>query len=193
MQKEFEVGNLVLSTPIKIRIPDYGYDLPEINSSSPISIPIYASVANIINWLERGISIEFCNKDVDGNRVLLFVTEYNKFASENNKNIKDVDKQHRLALNAEDRLRRMMDFSYFQKKKKTEEAIPFKKRIFKKPKNSSAVISSSYQDASVNKYFRPSRNGNINNTREVRAYDIFAPDGETLISPPSIYDNIQLN
>jgi hypothetical protein len=68
---EFLVGKTKLSTLIEIRIPEYGYDLPEIHSSSPIPLPMYASVANVINWLERGINVEFCNiKDRD--RVFFF-------------------------------------------------------------------------------------------------------------------------
>jgi hypothetical protein len=54
-----KVGNTLLSTPMRIRIPEYGYELPEINSSSPIPIPMYTSVANIINWLDMGINVEF--------------------------------------------------------------------------------------------------------------------------------------
>jgi hypothetical protein len=187
---KFIVGNIKLCTPIKIRIPDYGHDLPEIHSSSPISIPTYASVGNIINWLERGINIEFCNKEQDADRVLLFIMEYNKTASEENKKIKDANGRFNLALNAQDRLFRSLNFNRIVEKRKIDDAIPFKRKIYKSSRNDGSSISVSYNNPLINKKI-PIRE-EMKKPNEVRAFDIFSPSGEMLISLPSVYDNIDV-
>jgi hypothetical protein len=194
-----KVGKTTLSTPVQIRIPVYGYELPEINSSSPIPMPMYTSVSNIINWLERGIDVEFSdNKDRE--KVFFFVLEYNRFVLKENKKIEDPDKQLRPATNAEQNLFKRIDFTSYINKKEADGMIPFKRKPFKgkvKPENKGQV-STSYKNPNIkNKLFggiaAGIREAAIVTPEESRAYDLFTPSLETGVIGKGQFDNIELD
>ena len=171
---EFVVGNLKLKTPLRITIPEYGHELPEIHSSTPVISPIYASVANIINWLERGIYVEFCNKKLDAERVLFFIFEYNKFAKEENKKINDAYSRYKLALNAEEKLCNILKYTYTAEDNTHEDHNPFKKKIFKGiKKNLNNTYSSSYKNPFSKNKVKPK--DKLIDPVDIRAFDIFRP------------------
>jgi hypothetical protein len=178
---EYKVGNTTSSTPIQIRIPEYGYELPEINSSSPIPIPIYTSVANIINWLDRGINVEFCDKK-NAEKVFFFILEYNRYAENENKKIDNIDEKYKVASNAQTVLFRMIDFKNYTEKKKADEEIPFKHNLFKKNKNQqSSQFTSSYNNPNMKRNNQINSDNKPNETLsplEITAYDIFSPSHE---------------
>jgi hypothetical protein len=190
---EFKVGNTKLSTPIMIRIPEYGHELPEIHSSSPISIPMYASVANIINWFERDIGVEFCNK-TDMERVFFFVLEYNRFAQDANKKIDDIEQQYKLAPKAQANIYRILSFNNYNETKKAKEDIPFKAKPFRKPLQKNEIISSyrnPYIEKDKNKqkpvgreYFNPG---------DSFAYDIFAPVSDRVSPRETSFAEVELD
>jgi hypothetical protein len=196
MSGEFAVGNLNLSSLMKVEIPEYGHDLPEIHSSSPIIYPLAIPISIIINWLERGIGVVFVNKDEDIPRLLVFVTEYNLFASEENKRRPDTLQPLRFAYNAEDRLKRMTSKAIEFREQELEEKVPFKKRIFKGSIGSSGVISSSsYQDPFIHRFKKKKQMDKAFTGGEpsaAKAYDIFSSDIDALSPYSSEYDSIPL-
>jgi hypothetical protein len=194
-----KVGNTTLSTPIQIRIPVYGYELPEINSSSPISMPIYTSVSNIINWIERGIDVEFSDLK-DREKVFFFVLEYNRFVQKENKKIEDPDRQLRPATNAEQNLFKRIDYTSYINKKEADGMIPFKRKPFKgiiKSENKGQV-SSSYKNPGIkDKLFGRTMAGKkeapVVTPDESRAYDLFIPSLEIGVIGKGQFDNIELD
>jgi hypothetical protein len=192
---EFKVGNTKLSTPIMIRVPDYGYELPEIHSSSPISLPMYTSVANIINWLERGIDVEFCNKRIDMERVFFFILEYNRFVKDENKNIDDIDKQYKIANVAQSRLYQRLDFNNMKEKKEADVNIPFKKNLFKKKIGKNRGIASSYRNPYNENKDKKQQKANTGpfNPNDVYAYDAFAPMQDIIKSEYTSFDDVELS
>jgi hypothetical protein len=199
---EFKVGNTTLSTPIKIRIPEYGYELPEIHSSSPISMPIYVKVAYIINWLERGINIDFCGDKGSTERVFFFVMEYNRYVQEENKKIEDIESHYRPALNAQARLYRTIDFKNYLETKKENETIPFKVNPFKGIPSNNEAGSNNDNDRI---YQNPLKSKNKKSKDvlkvpyekpitpdEVYAYDAFEPIREAFIAEHNEFDDVEL-
>jgi hypothetical protein len=190
---DFKVGNTTLKSPIMIRILDYGWDLPEIHSSSPIGIPTYTSVANIINWLERGIDVEFCNKKIDMERVFFFLLEYNRFAEEENKKIDAIENHYRIASNAQARLYRTLDYNNFIEKRKADEKIPFKKNLTKKIKQKKNSIVSSYRNPYMEKQNQKGqRTSDESNPTESYAYDVFAPLHDSIQPEISSFKDVEL-
>jgi hypothetical protein len=195
---DFKVGNTTLSTPVLIRITEYGHELPEIHSSSPIPIPMYASVANILNWLERDIGIEFCDKK-DMERLFFFVMEYNQFAQEQNKKINDIEKYYKIATKAQKNLYRSLDFNNFIETQKAEEEIPFKKRLFKSSSSQQKNITSSYHNPFVDKRFKDKQNKKSKVEREVfnpgsaLAYDIFAPVFDNITPEETSFNDVEFD
>jgi aspartyl/asparaginyl-tRNA synthetase len=192
-----KVGSTTLATPVKIRIPDYGYELPEIHSSSPIPLPMYNPVAHIINWLERGINIEFCTKE-DADKVFFFIIEYNRFAEAENKNIENVDDQYKLAIKAQEKLFKMIDYKNYIEKKKADGDIPFKhsQHLFKGiKKRSSEQVSTSYKSpfiknrkdgAKKKQFYTPP------SPDEIFAYDIFSPSPDINVIENDMYKDVDL-
>jgi hypothetical protein len=189
----FKVGNTSLSTPVEIRIPEYGYELPEINSSSPIPMPMYTSVSNIINWLERGINVEFINLK-DRERVFFFILDYNRFIQKENKAIEDPDEQYRPAVNAEQILLKAIDFTSYINKRAADEKIPFKKKPFK----GRIRVEHSGQASSPrtkNKMFAGMKQSDreVITPNEVRAYDLFSQSPNIGIISRGPFDDIELD
>jgi hypothetical protein len=176
---DFKVGNTTLSTPILIRIIEYGHELPEIHSSSPVSVPMYVPVAHIINWLERDIGVEFCDKK-DMERVFFFLLEYNRFAQDTNKKIDDIEKHYKVAMKAQTNLYRALDYNNFMETKKAEEEIPFKKKLFKNSSPRKGIVSS-YRNPFLDKKLKNKESPDQKIEREYFnpgnsfAYDMFAP------------------
>jgi hypothetical protein len=128
----FKVGNTTLKTLMRVRIPDYGYDLPEINASSPMIMPIMARVKYIINWLERDIRVDFVNGMKDAQKLMFFLLEYNLYAAEANKHNDDIDTQLTVAINAQSYLMRELNYQDTIGERKSAEKVPFKRSIYKK-------------------------------------------------------------
>jgi hypothetical protein len=191
---EFKVGNTTLSTPIQITIPVYGYELPEIHSSSPIPIPIYTKVANIINWLERGITVEFCERE-SVEKVFFFIMEYNRYVQEENKKIDDIENHYRLALKAQEKLYRTIDFKNYIENKRATEEIPFKKNIFKGIKKKST-------DSFTNPFYKRNKREPSKSQKDhyedsitpgdVYAFDIFAPIQDIIVEKTR-FDEVELD
>jgi hypothetical protein len=198
---EFKVGNTTLSTPIRIRVPEYGHELPEIHSSSPIPMPMYTELRHIINWLDRGIDIDFCGSKENLEKVFYFILEYNRFVQEENKKIEDIDRQYRPALNAQDKLYRMIDYKSFIESKKARQEVPFKKNIYKGiPHNGEGIdATQSYKNPFFKRKNKPK--GPLPQVPyeepitpgEVHAYDIFAPLQDALAIEQSRFDDEDLN
>jgi hypothetical protein len=197
---EFKVGNTALSTPIKIRVPDYGQELPEIHSSSPVAIPVWVKLAYVINWLERGIDIEFCNGKEDLERVFYFILEYNRYAQEENKKMEDIEGHYPLALNAQSRLYRAIDFKNYVDSRKAAEADPFKMNIFKgiPGQGGGDRPSAVYKNPLAGKNRKQSPGMPEIPAEEpvspggVYAYDTFAPIKESEIIERTPFDNLEL-
>jgi hypothetical protein len=167
----FRVGKTTLDTPLQITIPAYDYELPEINSSSPIIMPMYVPLKYIINWLERGIYIDFTKKESDAEKVLYFILEYNQFAVNYNKKIKGRNGEPlKIAYNAQNMLCKMFNYSELLIKKKEAGEIPFKFNRYKGINHSEENKERMKQRISKAK----SIENVVNNA--VHAYDIFAPD-----------------
>jgi hypothetical protein len=188
----FKVGNTTLSTPIQIRIPDYGYELPEIHASSPLSMPTYISVANIINWLERGINIDFCDQN-NMERVFFFIMEYNRFAKEENKKFDDDKDHYRLALNAQNRLFRDINYKHEINNKKADEVSPFKVKPYKRTANAySSDYKNSYsrkQKALMPESMKKKKVKPIS-PENVYAFDIFTSNPDTLLAESDPFSDI---
>jgi hypothetical protein len=190
---DFKVGNTKLSTPILIRIPEYGHELPEIHSSSPISLPMYAAVAHIINWLERDIGVEFCNpKDME--RVLFFLLEYNRFAQEANKKIDDIEQQYKIVMKAQSNLYRTLDFNNYVETRKAKEEIPWKKNLYKGSSQIKNNISS-YKNPFMEKRTNKGQNTKQEyyNPGDSFAYDIFAPVADSVSPEKNSFNDVELD
>jgi hypothetical protein len=188
---KFKVGDTTFSTPIMVRIPDYGYELPEIHSSSPIALPIYTAVANIINWLERGIDVEFCNNRIDMERVFFFILEYNRFVKEENKKIDDIDNQYRMANAAQSRLYQRLNFNNMKEKIKADEDIPFKRNLFK---NKSNDVANPYRNPYMEEQSKKQQKAGKEsfNPADSYAYDVFAPIQDTIQNENSLFSDVEL-
>jgi hypothetical protein len=191
---KLKVGNTTFSSIFQIRIPEYGQELPEIHSSSPIIMPMYNSVANIMNWLEREIYIEFCNKE-DAEKVFFFIIEYNRFAVSENKKIDNIEEQYKIASKAQDRLTAILDYRHYIEKKKADEEIPFKNNLFKgiKRNKGKEQISSSYK----NPFIKRGKEGMKKKQRvsqvspdDIFAYDLFKPSPDVDIVERDPYKDI---
>jgi hypothetical protein len=193
----FKVGETTLKTPIKVRVPDYGYELPEIHASSPLSMPVYTPMANVINWIERGINVEFC--DAKGaEKTFFFIMEYNRFAKEENKKIESPEDQYRLVLNAQNRLYRELNFKHNENEKKVEESVPFISSLYKGNKQTSSEnnsIRSSYNNPYINKSKPSKKKQKAIKERQlsptnVRAFDMFVPKPDSLLVDPDTFVDI---
>jgi hypothetical protein len=194
----FKVGNTTLQTPLKIRITDYGYELPEINASTPLSMPIYAKAAFIINWLERGINVEFADIKSE-ERLFFFITEYNRFANEENKKIDNVENHYKLALNAQERLYKELDFKHVLKIKKEIQSSPFEMKLYKGiPKTSPNRVDKDIKKDSLKKSKSSKNIKAVYKDRPVgpgdsHAFDIFSQNPETLLIEKDAFPDIVFN
>jgi hypothetical protein len=191
----FKVGNTTLQTPIQIRIPEYGYELPEIHASSPLSMPIYTAVANIINWLERGIAVEFCDSK-NAERVLFFIMEYNRFAREENKKIENAEEHYKIALNAQNILYSQINYKHDLIERSADEKVPFGSNLYKGIKKSRENDKISLYK---NPFMRKNKNTNEPSKKkditplkpgDVYAFDVFSIDPETLTIEAEEYPDI---
>jgi hypothetical protein len=194
---KLKVGNTTLSSLVKITVPDYDWELPEIHSSSPITIPMYNSVSSIINWLERGINIDFCNKE-DADKVFFFVLEYNRFAEKENKKIDNIDDQYKLVYKAQEKLFRMIGYKNCVEKRKADDEIPFKHNLYKGIKREgNEQVSTSYKNPFMTKNNKTFTNKGKKETAPFQdgifAYDIFGANPDISIAEANMYKDIELS
>jgi hypothetical protein len=194
----FKVGDTTLKSPMRIRIPDYGHELPEIHATSPLSMPIYTSAANVVNWLERGIIVEFCNSK-DAERLFFFLMEYNRFVKEENKKIESIDGQYRLALKAQKILYSEINYKSNVDEKEINGKVPFISTHYKGIRKDVP-----HDDANIrrNPFMRKNKKANgLNNDKEknpvltpgsVYAFDVFSTNPETLFIEPEDFPDIDL-
>lgn len=83
VETEFKIGNTTFDTLFSITIPDYGVSIPECHSSGPIIYPIKRPLSDIVNMIERGLHVQFEEKDAP-ERIFFFIKKYNEVASEAN-------------------------------------------------------------------------------------------------------------
>ena len=74
----FCVGTTTIETMFKVSVLDYNAPLPEVHAVGPLVTPQNVKVAYILNWIERGLCVDFENKS-DEEKLLYFVLEYNKY------------------------------------------------------------------------------------------------------------------
>ena len=79
---EFCVGDTTIQTTFRIKVNDYEVELPEIHAFGPTGFQDIR-LAYIINWVERGIIVEFENIKEE-EKATFFVIEYNKYAKQVN-------------------------------------------------------------------------------------------------------------
>jgi hypothetical protein len=167
----FKVGNTTLNSSFKVTIPAYDIALPEINSSSPVIMPITVSASIIINWLERGIYVEFADGASVAEKLLFFLLEYNRYALTENKNIKNASPPYIIAYNAQNMLTRMLNHVEVREKIRKEDEVPFKRRLYKGIPHSTENKALLAQKGSSGK----GKTKESTALEDLHAYDIFAP------------------
>ena len=79
---EFCVGDTTIQTTFRVKVNDYEVELPEIHAFGPTGFQDIR-LAYIINWVERGIIVEFENIKEE-EKATFFIIEYNKYAKQVN-------------------------------------------------------------------------------------------------------------
>lgn len=173
----FCVGEVYIDSTFDITVADYEVALPEIHSFGPMISPQPIRVSVIINWIERGLHVEF-QKRSDEEAVLFFVMEYNKYA----KYVNDADGKvtYKLAVASERWLK--MDLNWNNETRAQDKPIsrqdnPFVKRVHS---NSGVMMAKPkvYNNESVRAKFSKTKNKKITDVLMKQSfkhdYDIFA-------------------
>lgn len=189
---DFKVGDTTFESIFQINLPyNYGDPVPECHSHCPISHFFYASVARIINFINRGLIVNL-KDDNDAEKIFFFLTEYNKQAAKYNRELGE--EANPLALEAEKFfLTKMKHVITLDVENDTlENNNPFNK-VIAPPKKStntmnfkSADVQAAFKSLSKNK----KKNGADNRSpEEHKAFEIFAspnlvaPDGSIVVRP----------
>lgn len=177
---DFIVGNTTLDSLITVTVDDYVADLPEVHSSGPIITPMSIEVRTIINWIERGLHVQFTNNK-DAEKLLFFVMEYNKYAEQANAaNKSDIEiKPLKLASNAQSYLIKKLHWQETKVQSEDEsynsDNNPFQKRTHSIKMQ--LAQDAPYTNASVQNKFKKKTESTVQLSRspdEVRMYDIFS-------------------
>jgi len=190
---EFKVGNTTFESIFQMNLPyNYGDAVPECHSHCPISAFFYASIPQIINFINRGLCVNL-KDDNDAEKIYFFLTEYNKQAARYNKELGE--EANPLALEAEkfflNKLRHVIKVD--QDNDKLENSNPFNMQIAPPSRRGNVIKSSSIQNAfkSLNKKNKHNRANGIDTRapEEHKMYEIFnspnlvSPDGKIAVNP----------
>ena len=180
---EFKVGETTIESIYQINLPyNYGEAVPECHSHCPISTFFYASVAQIVNFINRGLIVNL-KDDKDAERIYFFLTEYNKEAAKYNKELGE--EANPLALDAEkiffNKLKYVLKLE--QDNDKLENNNPFNMIIAPPSKKTNVVKSYSVQNAfkSLNKKNKSKTGVDNRAPEEHKMYEMF--DSPNLVSP----------
>ena len=177
----FCVGNTTLDTMFKVSVMDYGVSLPEVHATGPLITPQSVRVSAIINWIERGLCVDFVSKS-DEEKVLYFVLAYNKYAKEVNNEAQSV--KYKLALVAQKWL--ILDLHWQGKlddtKRSETSANPFVKRQHVNSYNQPKAV---YNNDTIRAKFSKKKKENqfqdaIKSQLESHDYDIFSSQPQDL-------------
>lgn len=195
-KNEFTVGNTKLSTPFRVTIPDYGYELTEINSSSPISIPSYFKAEYIVNWIERGLHVQFASVKEE-EKLFFFLLEYNNYAKEYNASVGTTELPYT-----------PVTLAYMSKQLKYKEVVetveqnadnPFvrKNRGLQTPARTTRAIEYKRSSAIVDKFSKKKKAElvveSLKKPSEVRMYDVFSMVEEQVLPVSTALDDVALD
>jgi hypothetical protein len=172
--EDLTVGNTTIKSPFFIKILDYGVELPEIHSVSPVISFINIQLSAIVNWIERGLTVVFQNPD-DEAKVYFYILEYNRLARETNEEVGH--EVFKLAYKTEELTKSRLDTTLRGQDFEANERNPFKRRAHRQ---ANIVLNSLEPNLSINKVTGVSlrRLGapsfKEKGPDEIRMYDVFA-------------------
>lgn len=191
---DFKVGNTTFDSMFQINMPfNYGEAVPECHTHCPITTFFYASVSDIVNYINRGLRVNL-KDDSDAEKIFFFLTEYNKMASKYNKDLGE--EANPLALEAEKffltKLKHIIKLT--EEKDDLAKRNPFLFTPAPKPKRSNGNVYRSNAIQSTIKAFNANRKKGLQQKADTRApeehkmYEIFnspslvAPDGKVVVN-----------
>lgn len=202
IETEFKIGNTDFNTRFFITVPDYGVSIPECHSSGPIIYPISVQLTDIINMIERGIHVQFEDKDAP-ERIYFFLKKYNEVAIEaNNRCGQDLNPIITTSL---EYIKLKLNFIDNSKDKEEDTSNPFTKRIL--TTSSNKYKGNRYTNESIANRFKRNKKKNIEDkpASEHKLFEMFADStfvgedgslntGDTeIFSPvmPNFYEDIE--
>lgn len=188
---DFKVGDTTFDTMYSMNLPyNYGDPVPECHSHCPIGVFFYATVSQIINFINRGLIVNL-EDDNDAEKIYFFLTEYNKQAAKANKELGE--EANPLALDAEQFFLKKLNhvITEIRDADELENNNPFNKRIAPPAKRTNVVKSNSIQSSFKSlKKNKPTRsNIDTRAPEEHKMYEMFnapnlvSPDGQIVINP----------
>lgn len=202
IETEFKIGNTDFNTRFFITVPDYGVSIPECHTSGPIIYPISVQLTDIINMIERGIHVQFEDKDAP-ERIYFFLKKYNEVATEaNNRCGQDLNPIITTSL---EYIKLKLNFIDNSKDKEEDESNPFTKRIL--TTSSNKYKGNRYTNESIANRFKRNKKKTIEDkpASEHKMFEMFADStfvgedgslntGDTeIFSPvmPNFYEDIE--
>lgn len=198
IETDFKIGNTDFNTRFFITVPDYGVSIPECHSSGPIIYPINCRLTDIINMIERGIHVQFEDKDAP-ERIYFFLKKYNEVATEvNNRCGQDLNpiiitslEYMKLKLNYIDNSK--------EKEKEKDTSNPFTKQIL--TTSSNKYKGNKYTNESIANRFKRNKKKTIENkpASEHKMFEMFADssfvgeDGSLNTGDTEIFSSVMPN
>lgn len=203
VESEFKIGNTDFNTRFLITIPDYGVNIPECHTSGPIIYPVNKPLTDIINMIERGLHVQFEDKDAP-ERIYFFLKKYNEVATEvNNRCGQDLNPIISTSL---EYIKLKLNYIDNSKDKEIESSNPFTKQVL--TTSSNKYKGNKYTNDSISNRFKRNKNKkkyiDDRQASEHKLFEMFADnsfvreDGSLntgdndMFSPgiPSFYDDI---
>lgn len=207
--QDLKLGDTTFKTSFKVTVPDYGAPIPEAHTTSPIINPIRMKLYIISNLIERGLHVQFVDKQ-DVEKMYFFIKLYNETAAKINKEAQET--LNPLALETENYLAKKLRFHIHKDNTEIEKEIkpdnPFKQQ-YKIPKvykstnvyNNENIINKLKGKNNKSKAFVDNRD-----LSEYKMYEMFShpgaigPDGQIINNPntnftesiPQYYDEMEL-
>jgi hypothetical protein len=202
IETEFKIGNTDFNTRFFITVPDYGVSIPECHTSGPIIYPVNRPLTDIINMIERGIHVQFEDKDAP-ERIYFFLKKYNEVATEvNNRCGQDLNPIITTSL---EYIKLKLNFIDNSKDKEVDTSNPFTKRIL--TTSSNEYKGNRYTNESIANRFKRNKKKIVENkpASEHKMFEMFADStfvgedgslntGDTeIFSPvmPNFYEDIE--
>lgn len=202
IETDFKIGNTDFNTRFFITVPDYGVSIPECHTSGPIIYPVNRPLTDIINMIERGIHVQFEDKDAP-ERIYFFLKKYNEVAIEvNNRCGQDLNPIITTSL---EYIKLKLNFIDNSKDKEVDASNPFTKRIL--TTSSNKYKGNRYTNESIANRFKRNKKKTIENkpASEHKMFEMFADStfvgedgslntGDTeIFSPvmPNFYEDIE--
>lgn len=186
---EFKVGETTFESIFKINMPfNYGDPVPECHSHCPITTFFYASIAQIINFINRGLRVNLEN-EADAEKIYFFLTEYNKQAAKYNREIGE--EANPIASDAEKFFLLKLSYKIAKEDEKDDLANrnPFARRADLMPRKTNTFKPNVVQGTfKINKK-KPKKGPDTRAPEEHKMYEMFnsptlvAPDGSVVMNP----------